>query len=141
MYAEIRRYEVGRDVALEVARRSYAELREQLSARAGFIAYEIVIADDSFASITVFDTWVSAEESNLVAANWIRANVTGRNVAQPQVTAGEIFTLDGVGHRPFERPRGPKLDDPRDDTPPLRRFFERLRGSDVTRGFPPDDEN
>lgn len=55
MYASIRRYEgIDREEATEVARRGYRELRGRLSQRAGFVAYEIVIGDDSIASISVF---------------------------------------------------------------------------------------
>ena len=127
MYAAIRRYNVGREIALDVARRSYDELRTALGQRPGFVAYEIVIDDESFASITVFDTWVSAEESNIVAADWIRRNVTGRNVAQPEVTAGEIFELPGTGHRPFAPPEQTWTDGHHEPSP-IATLTRRLLG-------------
>src|SRR5438477_10615266 len=96
MYASIRRYEgVERETAIEVARRGYSELREQLSRRAGFVAYEIVVGDNSIASISVFETWVTAEESNATAAKWVRENLAGLEWPEPQITAGQIYETPG----------------------------------------------
>lgn|SRR6478735_1973239 len=97
MYAVIRRYEgVDKDTSNAVAARSHAGFRTRISERPGFVAYELIIGDDSIASISIFETWVVAEETNRVARQWIGDNLADFNLPIPQVTAGEIYTEPGM---------------------------------------------
>ena len=111
MYASIRRYEgVDRATATDVARRGSGEVRERLSKRPGFVAYELVIGETSIAAITIFESWVTAEESNVQAAAWIRDNIADVNWPEPQITAGEVYEQPGSDRAPFTPPR---LSEPR----------------------------
>ncbi len=97
MYAVIRRYErVDRETMLEVSRRSYAGFRARLMDRPGFVAYELIIGDDSVAAISVFESWVVAEETNHLARRWVQDNLAEFDLPIPQVTAGEIYSEEGL---------------------------------------------
>jgi hypothetical protein len=106
MYASIRRYEVAdQETAQELVRRGYEGLRPILAARAGFIAYELVVGERSFASISVYETLVTAEESNAVAAIWVRKNIPEFELGEPQITAGPVYEHPGDRRAPFARPK------------------------------------
>jgi hypothetical protein len=127
MYASIRRYEgVDGETAAEVSRRGYAELWQKLSERAGFIAYETIIGKDSVATITVFDNWVTAEESNALAAAWIRDNIGDLGWPEPQITAGEIYEDDGAERPPFSPPTV-KFTDPDEEVSNVTLLVRRVR--------------
>jgi hypothetical protein len=120
MYASIRRFEgVERQTITEVARRGYADLRRLLSERPGFVAYETIIGEDSYVTISVFESWATAEESNLVARRWIRENLGHLDWPEPQITAGEVFEEPGEGHAPFALPTPLKYRDPDAESDPL----------------------
>jgi hypothetical protein len=105
MYAAIRRYEVAdHETAVELVRRGYEGLRPILAARAGFVAYEIVLGERGFASINVFETQLTAEESNAAAAVWVRNNLEGFDLGEPEITAGEVYEHPGAGRAPFAPP-------------------------------------
>jgi long-chain acyl-CoA synthetase len=105
MYASVRRYEVAdQDTAQELVRRGYEGLRPILAARAGFVAYELIVGESSFASISVFETWVTAEESNAVAAIWVRQNIPEFELEEPQITAGPVYEHPGAERAPFSAP-------------------------------------
>jgi hypothetical protein len=93
MYATIRRYEGDSGLADRLAERG-DEVRALISGVAGFRAYYLVRSDDGSASITVCDTREGAEESNRVAAEWLRENLPDAATTAPRVTAGEVV-LDG----------------------------------------------
>lgn len=108
MYASIRRYEgIAKETSEEVVRRGHL-FRERLSKLPGFVAYEVVVGENSLASITIFETWVTAVESNAMAARWIQENAAGLPLPEPQVTAGEVWEDPGSSHRPFKAPRPAK---------------------------------
>jgi len=109
MYAVIRRYEgVERETLLEVARRSHAGFRARLMDRPGFVAYELVVGDDSVAAISVFESWVVAEETNQLARRWVQDNLAEFDLPVPQVTAGEIYSEEGLPP-PFATGRSAKV--------------------------------
>jgi hypothetical protein len=106
MYAAIRRYEVAdRDTASELVRRGYEGLRPILAGRAGFVAYELVVGESSFASISVFENLVTAEESNAVAAIWVRKNLPEFELGEPEITAGRVYEHPGEQRSPFAPPQ------------------------------------
>lgn len=121
MYASIRRFEgIDKETITEIAKRGYGDLRRKLSERPGFIAYEIVIGPDSYVTISVFESWVTAEESNKLAAHWIRENLGDLDWPDPEITAGEVYEEPGSHRPPFERPPQLKLSDPGDAHPSAR---------------------
>ena len=89
MHATIRRYENDADLADRLAARS-DEIRGLLAGVAGFQAYYLVRSAESTASVTVCDDQAGAEESNRIAAGWLRENMPDAVSAAPQVTAGEV---------------------------------------------------
>jgi hypothetical protein len=120
MYASIRRFEgIDRQTITEVARRGYADLRRILSERPGFVAYETVIGEDSYVTISVFESWATAEESNVVARRWIREHLGDLDWPEPQITAGEVYEEPGGGHAPFAPPARLKFQDPEVQAGPL----------------------
>jgi len=89
MYASIRRY--AGDVALADRLAEHEdEVRALISGIPGFRAYYLVRGDDATTSITICDDRAGAEQSNKVAAGWLRENLSDVTVAPPQVTAGDI---------------------------------------------------
>jgi len=93
MYASVRRYEgvapssVDEIVRLVGEEGGFASI---LSKAPGFIAYYAVDAGDGVvASISVFEDQTGAEESNKMAAGWVKENLATHLPNPPQITAGE----------------------------------------------------
>ncbi len=93
MYATIRRYEGDPGLADRLAERG-DEVKALISGVAGFRAYYLIRSDDGSASITVCDSREGAEESNRVAAEWLRENLPDATTTAPRVTGGEVV-LEG----------------------------------------------
>ena len=93
MYASVRRYEgVASSSVDEVVRLVGEEggFASILSKAPGFIAYYAVDAGDGVvASISVFEDQTGAEESNRMAADWVKENLAAHLPNPPQITAGE----------------------------------------------------
>ena len=47
-------------------------------------------SDGGAVSVTVCDDQAGAEESNAVAAGWIRENLAGASIPAPAISAGEV---------------------------------------------------
>ena len=128
MYASIRRFEgVDSETISRVAQRGYGDLRRKLSERPGFVAYETVIGADSYATITVFESWATAEESNMVARRWIAEHLADLDWPEPQVTAGRIYEEPGSHRPPFAPPSPLKLSEHANEPSPLL-SLSRVRG-------------
>ena len=89
MYATIRRYEHNEALADRLAKRS-DDIQALISGVPGFRAYYLVRSTDGTASITVCDDQTGAEESNRIAAGWLRENMPDAVSRAPEVTAGEV---------------------------------------------------
>ncbi len=91
MYAAIRRYHTvsGKTAqVMEVARQGFLPI---ISKAPGFVSYYIVDAgDDVIASISVFQDQAGAEESNRMAADFVRENVAALMAGPPEITAGTV---------------------------------------------------
>ena len=91
-YLTVRRYDGVTD-SKEAARRIEEEFIPLVSKIPGFISYYWVEeGDDVMVSVSVFATREAEEESNRVAANYVKQN---QNVARllpkaPQITAGQV---------------------------------------------------
>ena len=94
MYASVRRYDgVEPDSVDEVVRLVGGEggFASIISKAPGFIAYYAVVAGDGVVvSISVFDKKTGAEESNRMAADWVKEHLVSLLPNPPQVTAGEV---------------------------------------------------
>ena len=57
----------------------------------GFIAYYVLNAGEgAVASISIFKTQAGAEESNKMAADWVKQNLLPLLPTPPEITAGEV---------------------------------------------------
>ena len=92
MYASIRRYQMDPDSIDEVIRRFKEEGGlEAVSSVRGFVAYFLLNAGDGVgATVSIYEDEASAEESNKVVADWLRANLAEFNLSPPDITVGEV---------------------------------------------------
>lgn len=89
MYATVRTYAGNTDLA-DVLVQNEDAVRNLISGIDGFKAYYLVRADGGAVSITVYDDQAGAEESNRVAADWVRENAAEAAGSPPQISAGEV---------------------------------------------------
>jgi hypothetical protein len=62
-----------------------------ISKAPGFVAYYIVDAgNDVVASVSVFEDEAGAEESNRMAADWVKENIASLVSGSPEITAGAV---------------------------------------------------
>lgn len=88
MYVTIRRYEGNTELADLLAARG-DDIRDVISRVAGFHAYYLVRGTGGTASVTICDDQAGAEESNQLAASWLRENLPDAVSSPPHVNAGE----------------------------------------------------
>ncbi len=90
MYATVRSYAGSGDLVDALVENENA-VRRLISEIGGFRAYYLVRADGGEAvSVSVYDDRSGAEESNRVAAEWIRENLPDLAISPPHVSAGEV---------------------------------------------------
>jgi len=88
MYFSIRQYRTNS--ADELTRRVKESFVPLISQAPGFISYHCINAGDGmYVSVSVFDTQAHAEESNQMAAEWLKKN-DGLVLGPPNITAGEV---------------------------------------------------
>jgi hypothetical protein len=91
MWATVRRYEGVKDPD-EVAKRVQEGFVPLISEHRGFVAYYYV--DDSeegvVFSTSVFEDQADEEDSNRLAADWVKANIAELLPNPPMVTAGHV---------------------------------------------------
>ena len=92
MYVSVRRYRMKNPgMVAELMRRVEAEFADIVSKAPGFVAYYAVDSgNETVASISVFQDQSGAEESNRLAADWVRGNLVGLVEIPPDTTAGEV---------------------------------------------------
>lgn len=91
MYASIRRYQTTAGGAGELARRVNQGFVPIVSRAPGFVAYYVVDAgSDIVASVSIFQDQAGAEESNRMAADWVKGNLAELFLGPPQITAGTV---------------------------------------------------
>ena len=93
MHATIRRYD-GIDQArtVELTRRIDESLVPKLSKLEGFKGYYLIEAGDGvMSSISFFDTSAQADESNRIAASWLREQKLENALpSAPKITSGDV---------------------------------------------------
>jgi len=90
MYASVRSYASGGDL-VDALVENESEVRDLISGINGFQAYYVVRGERGDAvSVSVFDDRAGAEESNRVAADWVRSNLPDLALSPPHIVAGEV---------------------------------------------------
>ena len=89
MHGSIRIYSGSGELA-DALVENESEIKRIIGEIDGFRAYYFFRTADGTASVSVFDDEAGAEESNKVAAAWIRENLPDLAVSAPQITAGEV---------------------------------------------------
>jgi hypothetical protein len=68
------------------------ELAERLSQEPGFVAYELMAADDgSICSMTIFQDRAGAERSQEIAAEFVRMHLSGVDIQASGSMLGEVM--------------------------------------------------
>jgi hypothetical protein len=95
MFASIRKYN-GSPLLSDELLKHQDEIKSVLRPIRGFHAYYLVKTTDGAVTLTVCEDKAGAEESNRVAANWLKNKLpTFANLA-PEITTGEVrFQLEG----------------------------------------------
>ena len=89
MYASIRRYKSSSSE--EVLRRVKKGFVAIISKAPGFVAYYSLNAGKgALLSVSIFETKAQAEESNRLAAEWVKKNVVPLMAGPPEITEGEV---------------------------------------------------
>jgi hypothetical protein len=89
MYASIRRYKSS--ASEEVLRRVKEGFVAIISKAPGFVAYYSLNAGKgALLSVSIFETKAQAEESNRLAAEWVKKNVAPLMAGPPEITEGEV---------------------------------------------------
>ena len=89
-YLTVRRYDGVTD-SKEAARRIQEEFIPLISKIPGFISYYWVDEDDGvMVSVSVYETREAEEESNRVAADFVKQRVAALLPKPPQITAGHV---------------------------------------------------
>jgi hypothetical protein len=100
MHATIRRYEgIDQGRTEELTKKVGESLLPRLSKMPGFKSYHLIEADNGvMSSIDFFDTSVEADESNRVAATWVRGEKLETALPNPpKVTGGEVIVEKSNG--------------------------------------------
>jgi hypothetical protein len=93
MNATIRRYDaIDQTRTSELVKKAEDSLLPRLSELPGFEGYYLIEAGDGvFSSVGFFDTEAHAEESTLVASNWVREEKLEAALPNPpKITSGEV---------------------------------------------------
>jgi hypothetical protein len=91
MYMSIRRYKMDPASVDELMRRTEEGFVPIISEAPGFVAYYGLDAGDGLvASITIFEDKAGAEESNRMAAGYIKEKLASLLPNPPEITAGDI---------------------------------------------------
>jgi len=95
MFAIVRKFNLRRGSASEVARRVNESLVPLLRQLPGFRNYYLFDGGpDVLVSIRIFDSADEALASNELAATWIRENVLEFTRGMPEVMAGDVIVTD-----------------------------------------------
>lgn len=90
MFASIRKYGNGPAMVDELVKRE-DDIKSVLRPVAGFHAYYLLKTSDGAISLTVCDNRAGAEESNRVAAAWLKDKLPTFATRSPDITTGEVL--------------------------------------------------
>ncbi len=107
MFASIRRHRLAEGSLDELIRRVDESFAEQLSARAGFLSYELVdCGHGEVTAVTLFSEEQDAQASRELAARWTEANLADMKFLRLEALHG--FVLVNRAHDEVLRP-GPRF--------------------------------
>ena len=89
MFASIRKYNEAPAFADDLVKRQ-EEIKSVLRPIHGFHAYYLLKTNDGVISMTVCDDRAGAEESNRVAASWLKDKLPTFATRAPEITTGEV---------------------------------------------------
>lgn len=89
MFASIRKYTGAPALADELLKHQ-DEVKTVLRPIPGFHAYYMLKTTDGVASLTICEARAGAEESNRVAATWLKDNLPTFANRAPEITTGEV---------------------------------------------------
>jgi heme-degrading monooxygenase HmoA len=95
VYATVRIYSDNEGLADALVAREN-DVRDVISGIAGFNGYYLLKTADGAASISVYDSAESAEESSRAAGAWVKENLPEHVKSPPQVAIGEVV-VDSSG--------------------------------------------
>jgi hypothetical protein len=91
MYISIRRYKLNPNTVNEFTKLAKEGFVPIISKGPGFIAYYGVDQGDGvWASISIFETKAGAEESNRMAADYVKKNLQSFALGPPEITSGDV---------------------------------------------------
>ena len=92
MHANVRQYRVSPDKIDETMHLADTELAERLAEEPGFVAYELMAAEDgSICSMTIFEDREGAERSQELAAEFVREHLSGIDIESTGSMTGEVM--------------------------------------------------
>jgi hypothetical protein len=98
MYASIRRYKIKTGEKAKLDRLVKEEFVPLISGLPGFVDYYAIDAGfDYWASLSVFSTRAGVEESNKLAADWVKKKTAGMISGPVEITAGDVVVHETIG--------------------------------------------
>jgi hypothetical protein len=92
MYASIRQYRMSPAQMDEAMHIVDTELADQLAEEPGFVAYELMGADDgTLCSMTIFEERSGAERAQEMAAEFVRESLADIDIERTMSSVGEIM--------------------------------------------------
>ena len=89
MFASIRKYNGAPTLTDELVKRQ-DEVKSVLRPIQGFYAYYLLKTNDGAVSLTVCEDKFGADESNRVAATWLKNTLPTFATRPPEITTGEV---------------------------------------------------
>ena len=93
MYSSVRRYNTNaEDAAAIIELIKQGNIEDRIGILPGFIAYYIIDCGDGvLLTINVFEELADAENSNTIAADWVKEYVLPKySLSPPKITVGEV---------------------------------------------------
>ena len=92
MHANLRQYRISPDRVDETMHLADTELADRLAEEPGFVAYELMAAEDgTVCSMTIFEEREGAERSQEIAADFVRTHLAGIEFERLGNMIGEIM--------------------------------------------------
>jgi hypothetical protein len=90
MWASVRRYQGNPELAERLASRG-DEIKSLISAVPGFVSYYLIHDGSDTVSVTVAQDQAGVDQSNEIAAGWLREHAADVPASTPQITEGEVL--------------------------------------------------
>jgi hypothetical protein len=92
MFANVRQYRTAPETIDQTMHLADTELADRLAQQPGFVAYELVAADDgTVCSMTIFQDLDGAERSQEMAAEFVREHLAGIEIERIGGMTGEVM--------------------------------------------------